>query len=78
MKEIVTLLEFSNIAVKAGYPDLFDFDVERDILNIDRMEGSLADYEGCKVICFRIVEIYDGAENNNHLDTLIVYDTDDL
>ena len=69
-----TIEEFSRIAIEAGLPDLFDFAVDRDILDIDEMKGSLADARGDKIVEFKIIKIgtdTDSYGDLTHLDTII-------
>ena len=71
-----TLLDLSNKLVEKNYPDLFDFNVVGDILNLDEMTGSVAGGEGDDVFEFKIIRI--GTDNDcgylTHLDTIVEYD----
>ena len=76
MKTQMTLLELSNVLVSRGYPDLFDFDVESDILDIKNMKGSIADEMGENLVEFDIIELGDESyfEHKSHLDTIVSVD----
>jgi hypothetical protein len=54
----MTLYEFGRMAESAGFPDLFDFCVDGDILNIKNMTGSLADITGDRVLEFKIIKMH--------------------
>ena len=63
-----TLLELSNKLIEDGFPDLFDFSVEGDILDIENMSGSVADYSGDRVVEFKIVKL---DKESGHLETIV-------
>jgi len=65
----ITLLELSNILVSKGYPNLFNFEVDGDILDIENMYGSISDLDGDNTIEFGILKIGDA---ETHLDTTII------
>ena len=74
MKAQMTLLELSNILTSKGYPDIFDFQVDGNILNLEEMKGSLADVEGDETIYFEVIKIGD----DKHLDTIIEINLDEV
>ncbi len=74
-KTKITLLELSKILLEAGFPDIYDFQVDGDILDLDTMTGSIADTEGNKVIEFKIIEI---GNTENFLDTVIELDMENI
>lgn len=80
MKTQMTLLELSNELVAIGFPDLFDYDVEQDILNIEEMSGSVADVEGDVIVYFDIVKLgeFDKEIYRSHLDTIIEVDLEEI
>ena len=82
MKEKFTLLDLSNKLTQLGYPDIFNYALEDDILNLDNMTGSLADCEGNNIVEFEILEIGNSIDNNfgfrDHLDTVVALDLDDV
>lgn len=79
-KKQITLLELSNKLVELGYPDIFDFSVEGDILDTDKMKGSLADYSGEHIVEFDVVKIGDSFNDHfgfrDHTDTIVSIDFD--
>jgi len=70
-----TLQDFSNAAISAGFLDLFDFSVDSEILDLDKMTGEIGDAEGDKVIKFKILEVGTDTDRYGltHLDTIIEY-----
>lgn len=76
-----TLHELSKELIKAGYPDLFDFQVDGDILNLNHMIGYIADVSGARVFEFKIIKIGTNADQNGyitHLDTIVKYNENDI
>ncbi len=70
-----TLTNFSNIAMNAGFPDLFDFQVDGEILDLNSMTGSVSDETGDRVVEFKIIELIENDED--FLGTVIEYDEND-
>ena len=64
MKTIITLCEFYNIALKAGFQDLFDLNVS-DIVE----SGSFSDLTGDRILEFTVIEM-----NDDDLDIIIEFD----
>lgn len=53
----MTLLELSNELVRIGLPDMFDFQIDGGIIDVENLRGSLADAEGNIVVEFKITEL---------------------
>lgn len=66
MKETMTLYEFSNIAIEAGFQDLYDINAS-DIVE----SGSFADISGDRILEFKVVEM-----NDDDLEIIIEFDSD--
>jgi len=55
--EQMTLLELSNRLPAKNFEDIFNLDIESDILDIENSEGSIADFEGDEIIYFKIIKL---------------------
>ena len=65
-KNTMTLEAFSNVAIEAGFQDLFDLNVS-DIVE----SGSFSDLTGDRILEFKVVEM-----NENDLEIIIEFDKD--
>lgn len=52
----LNLVELSNILVEAGYPDLFNYSLDRDIIDLDTKIGSVCDLEADNIVYFDVIE----------------------
>ena len=68
MKRTMTLQELSTELLGKGFRDLFDFQVDGDILNTTEMVGSVADIAGDNIIEFSIIKL---SPETGHLETII-------
>jgi hypothetical protein len=51
------LKDLSNELVSIGFPDMFDFQMDGEILDLENMKGSVADAEGDIVVEFNITKL---------------------
>lgn len=65
-----TLSQFGRILEEADFPDLFDAQVDGEIIDTETMTGSVADSSGDRVIEFKVIEM-------NEDETEIIIDFDD-
>ena len=67
-----TLLELSNELIGRGFDDLFNYQVEGEILLLNKMVGSHGNEN--EIVEFKIIEIGTDTDSNGfltHLDTIV-------
>jgi len=67
-----TLLEMSNELIGRGFDDLFNYQVEGEILFLNKMVGSHGNEN--EIVEFKIIEIGTDTDSNGfltHLDTIV-------
>lgn len=55
----MTLLDLSNELARFGFIDMYDFQIDENILDLENMEGSIVDDEGDIIVEFRITKLDD-------------------
>ena len=58
----MNLLDLSNVLVKEGFDDIFNYQIDGEILDLDNMSGSVSNIDGSKIVEFKILNIGDNVD----------------